>query len=321
MNINTRKLPALHEIPMSFFKKNAQKGEIPYLAKYEGYPLASPAQGIYSPANSDYCLSIKQTLRGPYADTKRIYFEDGSWIFAYHQQGTSSKEDLERLKNNQAIVKNMKEQVPLGIWFQTQEKGRNGARYEVAIGIPLAWIDGFFIIAGPNEDGEINDDLFNMTARELLNLILEGQVIEFEDDEDSFDPNNVVDERKKAMRQIVQRQGQPAFRRALLKAYKGICPITGCDIVKTLEAAHITPYLGEETNKVQNGLPLRCDIHNLWDYGMICVDSDSMTVILHPDLQDGYYAELHGKKLQLPIDPADHPSKAALDAHRETCCF
>ncbi len=49
----------------------------------------------------------------------------------------------------------------------------------------------------------------------------------------------------------------------LLKAYSGRCAVTGCDAEPALEAAHLRPYKGPESNTAANGLLLRSDIHTL----------------------------------------------------------
>jgi hypothetical protein len=90
----------------------------------------------------------------------------------------------------------------------------------------------------------------------------------------AFDPTDIEDGRKQIERMVTLRQGQPAFRRALLDAYERRCAVTGCAIDDVLEAAHISPYLGEHTHHVTNGLLLRADIHTLFDRGLIKVGSD-----------------------------------------------
>lgn len=49
---------------------------------------------------------------------------------------------------------------------------------------------------------------------------------------------------------IVLREGQAAFRRALLKAYADRCAISCCPVEDVLEAAHIAPYRGVPTGSV-----------------------------------------------------------------------
>ena len=87
---------------------------------------------------------------------------------------------------------------------------------------------------------------------ELGDIVLPGEV-----DDNAFDPSNIEDARKRISRMIAQRRGQRAFRNNLFDAYGGRCAITGCEVPDVLEAAHIFPYRGEETNKVKNGLLLR----------------------------------------------------------------
>ena len=86
-----------------------------------------------------------------------------------------------------------------------------------------------------------------------------------------FVPQSGNDARKRVARSIAVRRGQPKFRRALLDAYGSKCCITRCDAPEALEAAHILPYRGDETNHVQNGLLMRADIHTLFDLGLIAV--------------------------------------------------
>ena len=98
---------------------------------------------------------------------------------------------------------------------------------------------------------------------ELGDIVLPGEV-----DDDGFDPSNIEDARKRISRMIAQRRGQSAFRNNLFDVYGGRCAITGCEVPDVLEAAHIFPYRGEDTNKVVNGLLLRADVHTLFDCGL-----------------------------------------------------
>ncbi len=132
-----------------------------------------------------------------------------------------------------------------------------------------------------------------------------------------FDPDAVDDTRSRTAREIACRQGQPVFRRKLLKAYEGRCAITGCVQVEVLDAAHITPYLGPETNNVQNGLLLRTDIHTLFDLGLMAIDTGDMTVVIHHLLHGSEYMSLSGSPLRVPAAKSLRPSKQALDRQRE----
>lgn len=116
-----------------------------------------------------------------------------------------------------------------------------------------------------------------------------------------------------------QRDGQPAFRQELLKAYESRCVISGCAIEALLEAAHIMPYRGAHTNIVTNGLLLRADLHKLFDLHLLCVDPDTRTVRLSEGLVSSEYAAFDGVQLRVPVAPFFAPLSDALRYHYERC--
>lgn len=127
-----------------------------------------------------------------------------------------------------------------------------------------------------------------------------------------FNPKGQEDARDRVLREVVRRRGQTKFRKALLAAYEGRCAITGCPVNSLLEAAHITPYLGIETNAISNGLLLRADVHTLWDLGLIAVNVATSTVWVNPEVNDPMYQALSGQKLRSAAHFSERPSKAAL---------
>jgi Predicted restriction endonuclease len=135
----------------------------------------------------------------------------------------------------------------------------------------------------------------------------------------SFDPTSVADTRKRVTAAIIRRRGQPAFRKALMDAYSGVCAISGCNLPDVLEAAHVHPYKGDHTDVVSNGLLLRADIHTLFDLGLIAIESKNMLVRVAPQLASTSYAELDGAQLHTPAKKALRVSKDALDWHRSQC--
>lgn len=147
---------------------------------------------------------------------------------------------------------------------------------------------------------------------DLAELQNERQRIE---SEEYFNIENLEDGRQKITASIVRRQGQAEFRRKLLTAYNSRCPISGCDAEAAIEAAHIFPYQGTETNHIKNGLPLRADIHTLFDLYLVSVEPDSYEIVIAPDLIKTCYQELAGRKLSLPTDELALPSKDALKKH------
>lgn len=132
-----------------------------------------------------------------------------------------------------------------------------------------------------------------------------------------FSPQDLQDARHKVLAAIVRRRGQAAFRQALLSAYEGRCAITGCAVPDVLEAAHIHPYRGQETNRVDNGLLLRADLHTLFDLGLLSVNAATMVVEVSMQLSGTEYAALHGRALTLPAVANNRPSLTALEWHRE----
>jgi hypothetical protein len=155
---------------------------------------------------------------------------------------------------------------------------------------------------------------FGVPAKTLLESFEEQQAQPL----DAFNPKDVEDARQRIFAAILRRQGQQAFRRKLLKAYRNKCAITGNEILWVLEAAHITPYRGAKTNTLANGLVLRADIHTLFDLGLISVDPAALTVKISSLLHGTEYAALEGSPLAIPAKPSARPSKAALQEHYST---
>lgn len=88
-------------------------------------------------------------------------------------------------------------------------------------------------------------------------------------------------ERTYGIRTIRPQQAQ--FKKDLVKAYKGKCAITGCDTPQVLEAAHIVPHRGRQTDVAQNGILLRADIHKLFDAGLLAIEpSGELSIHLAP---------------------------------------
>lgn len=103
------------------------------------------------------------------------------------------------------------------------------------------------------------------------------------------------------------REEQPAFRRELLRWYQGRCAISGVEIVDGLDAAHIIPYKvasGQEKGAWTNGLPLRADLHRLFDLGRLWIDPETYLISLDENLQHSpSYQQYHHSRLLLPIWP------------------
>lgn len=128
------------------------------------------------------------------------------------------------------------------------------------------------------------------------------------------------DQRLRKAAEIMVRQGQGTFRARLLDAYGQACAITGEHTVPVLDAAHIQPYLGPDSNHLQNGLLLTKEFHTLFDAGLVTVTPD-YSVRVSPALRDRWnngrrYYAYDGKPLaSLPKEPQMRPSRDALAWH------
>lgn len=83
-----------------------------------------------------------------------------------------------------------------------------------------------------------------------------------------------------------------------------------------LNVTEPSPYRGRDTNRADNGLLLRADLHTLFDLRLIAVDETTMTVRIHPALATSSYGDIDGRALRLPRDRNCHPSPLALAEHR-----
>jgi HNH endonuclease len=156
----------------------------------------------------------------------------------------------------------------------------------------------------------------SLTARKASDLSIERERVEAEG---YFNIENLEDARRRTTVSIVHRQGQPEFRRKLLNAYNSRCPITGCDAEPAIEAAHIIPYQGTETNHLTNGLPLRADVHTLFDLHLLSIQPATYKIVVAPELSKTCYQELAGQKLTLPEHKVAAPNQDALKKHYD--CF
>lgn len=118
------------------------------------------------------------------------------------------------------------------------------------------------------------------------------------------------------------RLGQGSFRLAVLDAYGGACAVTGEHALPALEAAHIRPWSAGGMHEVSNGIPLRRDLHRLFDLGYVSARADGRFLVsprLRSEFANGrtYYA-LEGCRLRPPPDPRSAPDRELLDWHSQT---
>jgi hypothetical protein len=180
------------------------------------------------------------------------------------------------------------------------KKTQKDKAYVVCVRLTHALRNGFLDFYS---DGHVSPKLAALTAEVEQAAYSEGAFSTL----DTFH-----DDRRRELGLIVRRRGQPEFRQKLINAYQGRCALTGCDVVETLEAAHILPYRGAHTNHVQNGLLLRADIHTLFDLNLMTIDPETFVVVLVPMLKGTTYGKMDGKLITLPARKECWPSRDAL---------
>lgn len=150
-------------------------------------------------------------------------------------------------------------------------------------------------------------DVTVRTAQDLVSgLAIEPEV-----------PNDEAEGKRMVLAEVARRQGQASFRMRLIQAYDGCCAITGTSIPDVLQAAHIRPYNGPSTNKTNNGILLRADIHTLFDLKLLAIDPVELKVVMSARLEGSEYWSLNGRKINVPDRPGDRPDPKALLSHWE----
>jgi len=152
-----------------------------------------------------------------------------------------------------------------------------------------------------------------------LRFVIERQYEEAQEFADRF---TLVECDERRWREVPSalREGQGSFRVRLLGVYQSRCAVTGERTLPVLDAAHIQPYLGPESNHVQNGLVLRSDLHELFDAGYVTVTPELVVEVsrrIREEYENGReYYRFHGHRLTVvPDRVAERPSRDALAWH------
>ena len=112
------------------------------------------------------------------------------------------------------------------------------------------------------------------------------------------------EESVKSQRRLAEVQSRPRqakFRRKVFERWDARCLITGCTTEASLEAAHIVPVMNEGRDEAWNGLPLRADIHRLFDADLIWIDADKLCIAVAKEALDDY-GEFNGRELGSVLD-------------------
>lgn len=263
--------------------------------------VANIPKGIYKPAWTKYALSVKQTLNSPYADRDPTYQGPG-WSYLYYQEEQQGK-NPELLPSNRAMAECVADGIPIGVL--RQKTAKPDVTYLVlGLANVLGKAAGYYLLEGSGQP---------------LQPARRTELSYFAPDGNSTVAEIASDLRLFRTRSVVQRQGQPRFRAQLMQLYDRQCAVSRCDLADVLEAAHILPYRGPQTNDLSNGIILRADLHILFDEGLLAIDDSSLSVRLSPSVSaNKYYSEFHGIELHSSAEKID---PELLRAHRHYCGF
>jgi len=126
----------------------------------------------------------------------------------------------------------------------------------------------------------------NSSLKTVLRIVRETQI-----------PANI--ERKRVSREILERPFQNIFRKNILVAYDKRCIVTGVNIDNVLEAAHIIDVKYNGSDRIENGLCLRSDIHQLFDSGNLKIRPNG-DISLSPAAATRINYEFLPRNVQLP---------------------
>jgi hypothetical protein len=259
----------------------------------------------------EYALSVRQVIGSRYNDSEIARFERGVWKLEYAQEG-DTESDLKALYANRGLLACMRDSVPVGVLIQTKPKPST-TYFVVGTALVMSIKGNLFVLIGPASIDHLTSyGRVESIIAKSSSILEEGAAYDF---------STEVDARERIIREVALRRGQPRFRSDLLEAYQGQCSMSGSKVVEALEAAHITPYRGTMTNKVNNGLLLRCDYHTLFDLGMIAVHEEDYRIMISAKLADSEYEYLSDRRLVLPSDSTALPDAQVLRRHREWAGF
>lgn len=237
----------------------------------------------------------------PYPDMDVIARPDGTWTFDYCAHKPSPGKSVNQSYNSD-MMNNMTDGVPVAVYV----KGSSGyTNYGLAFVERYDPITDMFTLHGPVSAGDSSIDFWSVVPPEQLT----------DEERSLLLAADSGDNRMRVRAELVRREKQSDFRRQLINAYSGTCAVTGIDVLEVLQAAHIDPYRGRQSQVVSNGLLLRSDIHLLYDAHLITVLPETYRIRIGKQLENTSYGGLDGKRINVPEDPSLQPNNELLDMH------
>ena len=249
----------------------------------------------------------------------------GTWVVGWYENSTIYRTHQQAPTNSNRNFGNSK--IQFGYWVTAREEDcvclpideriLKTPRGKGGIGQSNVW----YAQSKENITLEFRDKVEQLISKYRASEVIQLVGIRKKYDQKFSDSDTQEDARKRILASIVCRQGQSKFRRKLIKAYKGKCAISGSDVEQALEAAHIIPYNGKQTNNTSNGLLLRADLHTLFDLKLITIDPDTMKVLISPQLMETQCQAFSQKELMLPDNESEKPGTEEIRNHYKRCTW
>ncbi len=261
-----------------------------FLFQGQRIPLINPQRGIFKPQQMRFLLSIKTVFPKP---GTKVWYDDQREVHRQIFKGDEAV-DYAFMGQNPDAADNR--------WLREAFENRIPIIYFLGIapGRYHAMVPAF--IAGWDAQALKAQVAFGMPDQNVL-----------------VPPANAL-ERRYALRTVLQRLHQAAFREAVITAYHGRCALSGLPEVLLLDAAHIISDKDETLGQpvIPNGISLSKIHHAAFDAHLIGIDPDYKLHVANRLLaqKDGPMLEalkqLNGRMIHLPVRAKDRPDRDRL---------
>ena len=154
-----RRLPDRHRLALLWFDVRAGRNVSWPTPLPDGTLLVSKVRGIYKPKWSEYALSVRTALTGPYPDEETAISQDDTWSFGYYQEGIEPQL-RDRKFTNRGLMQCQRDSVPVGVLRQIS--GSPNSRYRIlGLALVAGWEDGFFWLksmSGAPQDRQVDSE-------------------------------------------------------------------------------------------------------------------------------------------------------------------
>lgn len=127
-------------------------------------------------------------------------------------------------------------------------------------------------------------------------------------------------ERQRILAGVWERPNQAKFRRAVFEMFGARCLVTGCEALLAIEAAHVLPVANGGADEGWNGIPLRADLHRLFDADAVSINPQNWNVVIKETLHP-YYEKYNGIDLRPLIENTNYSTKLAESFHKRIQLF